>query len=88
MTIRKLTAIAALSALTAFPAFATVQGANGPRFADEAPAQSLLHREVRAGDILQQKDLKRAELSAQDRISVSEVPANSDPVDFSSANNG
>lgn len=88
MTIRKLTAIAALSTLTAFPAFATVQGGNGPNFLDERPVQSLSQHEAAASDILQKKDLKRAGLSPRDTILVSEVPSARTPVDFSSANGG
>ncbi|WP_022706277.1 MULTISPECIES: hypothetical protein [Paracoccus] len=87
MAIRKLTAVAALSALTAFPAFATVQGGNGPSFNDEQPVQELSTRQVRAGDVLQEKDLHRRDLNADDLITLSEFPEGG-PVDFSSANNG
>ncbi|MBU2958726.1 hypothetical protein Q4511_02180 [Paracoccus sp. 1_MG-2023] len=87
MNIRKIAAIAALSAMTAVPAFATVQGGNGPTFESEQVEQRVETRQVRAGDVLQQKDLVRRDLDADDLITLSEVPHGA-PVDFSSANNG
>lgn len=85
MKMRSLSAAAILSALVAAPALATSQGGN--QFPKPMPGMTPDTMQVRAGEILQEKDLSRRQLDASDTLTLTTVPS-AGPVDFSSANGG